>query len=379
MAANSVNAAEDKFPPNSFWAEVFEQVTGKLQDLDRTTPGLLQTLVDGNVIYDDPSFMTMQALFGVYRTGLVGYSSCENEKFGKDGEHTDLICEMERVRDEIFSTDEQLPVHKDSSLKPFQAAKPSLFEDEEKMARAYCEEFFEVPAKKCPDSKIKQFLPSIRYLQDVVKSFVPDGYNNPLFSYGIGLSDQNVFNTRSNFLWGDGFFKMLEIVLEQDAFVDFKCANRICLMEGLVLSFNINAYIQENTRILDNNFAEIDEDDLGTILSGYLYQRQSKQIHPKMKDRQVMIKVFAMRHKCYYFTGLLISELCGLGITETLEVIDKLNIGGLRPGEKCPIKPKLIVRVSKGRFSRGKIERKVKEVEKCVASLKRKKSNEKKL
>eukprot|EP00588_Corethron_pennatum_P031768 CAMPEP_0194349864 /NCGR_PEP_ID=MMETSP0171-20130528/107324_1 /TAXON_ID=218684 /ORGANISM="Corethron pennatum, Strain L29A3" /LENGTH=368 /DNA_ID=CAMNT_0039117363 /DNA_START=481 /DNA_END=1587 /DNA_ORIENTATION=+ len=368
MAANSVNAADDKLPPPNYWTEIEKEVVGKLKVLGES--GILQTLVDNLVINDDPTETTMNALFGVYRAGLVDYSRCEDEMFGEDGEHTELMCKLETVR-EIFSKDKQLPVHKDYPLRPFQAAKPSLFEDDDKMARTLCEERSGKLAKDCTDDDIKKILPNIKMLQGFVKKYVPDGYNNPLFSHGIGLADPNVREIRSNFLLGDGFFKILEIVVNKDVFA-FKCSDRICLMEGIILMFIMNLYILNNTGIKD-----IDNDGMA-ILTGYLYQRQSKKIHPDRKDRAAMVKVFVMRHKCLYFTGVLIKEVCGLGITNTLKVIDKLNILGVSPTEKCPIKPKMIAKAV-GFIKKGKKNKNVMKINECVAQLKRTMSDEKKL
>jgi len=364
MAANSANAADDNLPPTNYWTEVEKEVAEKLKVIRAT--GYLPTLVDNKVISDDPTEMTMNALFGVYRAGLVDYSRCEDEMFGKDGEHTDLVCKMEGVRD-IFSKDEQLPVHTDYPLRPFQAAKSSYFGDEDKMARTYCEENSGFSAKDCPSGVLNNILPIIRGLQGLVQNVVPDGYDNPLLSYGIGLSDP-YRDIRSNFLMGDGFFKMLEIVLNKDAFA-FDCSDRICLMEGSILVFIMNLYILNNTGINVDGL-ESENNRVYTILTGYLYQRQSKKIHPSRKDRAVMIKVFAVRHKCLYFTGVLIKQVCGLGIKRTLKVIGKLNILGVSPDDKCPIKPKMMAKVG-GFIKKGKKNKNVMKINECVAQLRR--------
>jgi len=364
MAANSANAVDDKLIPTKFYTELKKEVDGKLKVIRDT--GYLDTLVTNQVIMDVPTGTTMDALFGVYRADLVDYSGCENEMFGKDGEHTELMCKLESVRD-IFSTDEELPV-KDRPLRPFQAAKSSYFGDEDKMARTYCEEETEFSAKDCPDDDMARILPNIRQLQGLVQNYVPDGYDNALLSYGMGLSDPNKNNIRSNFLMGDGFFQMLEIVLNKDAFA-FECTNRICLMEGFILLFIMNLYILNNTGIKNDGLVRAGN-RLYAILTGYLYQGQSKKIHRNRKDRAVMTKVFTMTHKCQYFTGVLIKQVCGVGIEKTLKVIDELNILDVSPTEKCPIKPKMMRKVA-GIITEGKKNKKVKTISECVRKLKR--------
>eukprot|EP00588_Corethron_pennatum_P010439 CAMPEP_0194268602 /NCGR_PEP_ID=MMETSP0169-20130528/2891_1 /TAXON_ID=218684 /ORGANISM="Corethron pennatum, Strain L29A3" /LENGTH=257 /DNA_ID=CAMNT_0039009887 /DNA_START=111 /DNA_END=885 /DNA_ORIENTATION=- len=247
MAANSANAADDRLDACSFWSEMYKEVEGKLNVLDSSK--ILETLVQNNVIEADPSKMTMVALFGVYRTGLVNYSgTCENESFGEDGKYTNLICKMDEIRRDILSTDEELPVSKSYPLLPFQAAKPSMLADTDITARTYCEQYYPYSAKNCPEEVLSQIKPNIVELQNLIASSVPGGYDNPLLSYGIGRSEYNNIEAASNFLWGDGLFKMLEIVLDKDDFA-FECKERICLMEASVLVFTISGYIFENTEI----------------------------------------------------------------------------------------------------------------------------------
>jgi len=358
MAANSANADDD------FYTELEKEVYIKLKAIGNYLP----TLVYNKVISDVPSRTTMDALFGVYRADLVEYSVCENEMFGKDGEHTKLMCKLEKVRD-IFSQDEELPV-KDRPLFPFQAAKSSHFGDEDKMSRVQCEQLYpdNFSAKDCPDSVLAQILPNIQGLQGLVRNVVPDGYDNALLSYGMGLAEPNKLNIRSNFLIGDGFFEMLEIVLNKDAFA-FECIDRICLMEGFMLLFIMNLYILNNSGI-ENDGLSRGGNRLYAILTGYLYQGQSKNIHPNRKDRMAMTKVFTMTQKCQYFTGVLIKQVCGLGIKKTLIVIDKLNILDVSPTENCPIKPTMMAKVG-GFIRKGKKKTKVLKIKKCVAQLKR--------
>jgi len=336
---------------------MYKEVEGKLNVLDSSK--ILETLVQNNVIEADPSKMTMVALFGVYRTGLVNYSgTCENESFGEDGKYTNLICKMDEIRRDILSTDEELPVSKSYPLLPFQAAKPSMLADTDITARTYCEQYYPYSAKNCPEEVLSQIKPNIVELQNLIASSVPGGYDNPLLSYGIGRSEYNNIEAASNFLWGDGLFKMLEIVLDKDDFA-FECKERICLMEASVLVFTISGYIFENTEI------NVQEDLVYSILTGYLYHRHSKKIHEKRSDRAVMSQVFKARHKCYYFTGVLIQELCGLGIAETLVVIKKLDFFN-----KCPIKTKMMKKVNR-LIRKGAQYKNSLTVKKCVRKLKR--------
>jgi len=368
MAANSANADDDNLLPTKFYTELEKETFKQLSAISET--GYLQTLVDNKVILKVPSGTTMDALFGVYRADLVEYSGCENEMFGKDGEYTVLMCKLEGIRD-IFSQDEEFPV-KGRPLSPFQAAKSSYFEDAEKMARVACEDRTPFSAKECPDGALAQILPQIEMLQGLVQRFVPDGYDNPLLSYGMGLSEPDKRNERSNFLMGDGFFKMVEIVLNQDAFAH-ECSDRICLMEGFILLFIMNLYILNNTGIPNDGLVR-EGNRLYAILTGNLYQGQSTNIHPNRIDRMVMTKVFTMSHKCQYFTGVLIKHECGLGIKKTLKVIDKLDILNLSPTEndKCPIRSKMMAKV-KGIIRKGLKNKKAMKVNKCVRHLKNKK------
>jgi len=366
MAANSASAADKKMPPHTFWSEMYKEVSGRMEALNVDAPvDILKILVENKVLagYDSEQF-TMQSLFGVYGAGLVNYSgTCKKEVFGKDGKYTDLICKMDRIRG-ILSKDKELPVPESSPLLPFQAAKPSVLADADKMARTYCEEFLSIPAKKCPKEAMDEIiLPEIYALQSLVTTYVPGSYDNPLLSYGIGVSLPNLSGVTSNFLWGDGFFKMLDDIIYNNAF-EFKCDNRLCLIEGFVLSFMINLYLVHNTKISN------EEDHVYTILTGYLYHRQSKKIHQNRSARFVMTQVFASRHKCYYFTGVLIKEICGLGIDDTMKVIKQLNMSNLKPGGGCPIRQTQLGKANK--FIRnGTKYKKSLGVEKCIKKLKK--------
>jgi len=148
MAANSANAADNRLLPHTFWLEMSKEVQGKLNVLKEKQ--ILQTLVNSKVLGDDADQMTMYGLFGVYGSGLVDYlGSCDDEIFGEGGKHTDLICRMDRIR-HILSKDQELPVSSTSPLLPFQAAKPSVFGDEDKMARTYCADNYPISAIMCP-------------------------------------------------------------------------------------------------------------------------------------------------------------------------------------------------------------------------------------
>jgi hypothetical protein len=143
----------------------------------------IDILVANSIIHNPyDTSRTGLAIIPFYASHKQPYEGCRKEKFGSDGEYTDLICDLVEQASDICRLEEKCDFKQWSAIR-VHAMKGDVFKQTELAAKIVCDESFpDYTIDTCPQEIVEAIIPEILGLQQLIEFGLPGGFNNPLLT-----------------------------------------------------------------------------------------------------------------------------------------------------------------------------------------------------